>query len=30
MYAVDESYADPGDAVADGATLALIPPVSGG
>jgi molybdopterin synthase catalytic subunit len=30
LYAVDEAYADPGDPVADGATLALIPPVSGG
>ena len=30
MYAIDETYADEGDAVAPGATVALIPPVSGG
>jgi molybdopterin converting factor subunit 1 len=30
LYAVDEEYADPGAAIAPGATLALIPPVSGG
>ena len=30
MYAVDENYADEGDAVKPGATVALIPPVSGG
>jgi molybdopterin converting factor subunit 1 len=30
MYAVDEEYADPDAAIAPGATLALIPPVSGG
>lgn len=30
MYAVDETYADAGTPVAEGATLALIPPVSGG
>ncbi|OAI44522.1 hypothetical protein AYO38_00040 [bacterium SCGC AG-212-C10] len=30
MYAVDEAYAKESDAVTDGATLALIPPVSGG
>lgn len=30
MYAIDEEYARDGDALHDGATLALIPPVSGG
>jgi molybdopterin converting factor subunit 1 len=30
MYAVDEEYARPETPVAEGATLALIPPVSGG
>lgn len=30
MYAVDEDYAEPRDAVHPGATVALIPPVSGG
>lgn len=30
MYAVDEEYARPGDPLTAGATLALIPPVSGG
>jgi molybdopterin synthase catalytic subunit len=30
MYAVDEDYARPETPVAAGATLALIPPVSGG
>jgi molybdopterin synthase catalytic subunit len=30
MYAVDEDYARPETPVVDGATLALIPPVSGG
>lgn len=30
MYAVNEEYARPGDSVPVGATLALIPPVSGG
>jgi molybdopterin converting factor subunit 1 len=30
MYAVDEEYADASTPVRDGATLALIPPVSGG
>lgn len=30
MYAVDESYAELGDPVPAGSTLALIPPVSGG
>lgn len=28
--AIDESFAQPSDEVPDGATLALIPPVSGG
>lgn len=30
MYAVDEEYARPETPLPDGATLALIPPVSGG
>lgn len=30
MFAVNEEYADPETVVPDGATLALIPPVSGG
>ncbi len=30
MYAVDEEYADAATTIRDGATLALIPPVSGG
>lgn len=30
MYALDETYANAGDGVQPGATLALIPPVSGG
>lgn len=30
LYALDEEYARPGDPVRAGATLALIPPVSGG
>ena len=30
MYAVDEVYARPGDPVGPGATVAFIPPVSGG
>ena len=30
MFAVDEEYAEPDTPVPDGATLALIPPVSGG
>ena len=30
LYALDEEYARPGDPVHAGATLALIPPVSGG
>ena len=30
LYALDEEYARPGDAVRPGTTLALIPPVSGG
>lgn len=28
--AVNEAFADPGDVIPDGATVALIPPVSGG
>ncbi|MCK6563361.1 MAG: MoaD/ThiS family protein [Dehalococcoidia bacterium] len=30
LYAVNEEYVRPGDSVPPGATLALIPPVSGG
>jgi molybdopterin synthase catalytic subunit len=30
LYALDEEYVKPGEPVAAGATLALIPPVSGG
>jgi molybdopterin converting factor subunit 1 len=30
LYAVNEEYADEGDEVPAGATVALIPPVSGG
>ena len=30
LYAVHEEYAKPGDPVEPGATVALIPPVSGG
>lgn len=30
LFAVDEEYAQPGTPLPDGATLALIPPVSGG
>ncbi len=30
LYAVDEEYADAATPLRDGATLALIPPVSGG
>jgi Molybdopterin converting factor, small subunit len=30
LYAVNKQYAEPGDALADGDEVALIPPVSGG